>query len=139
MNDFAEPLAVLQWLVSGGYFLIGVMSVTSWLRSRDRPQLYLAMSLASLGVLSLLGQVWMRYTTGVQPPVLSLVLLLGSGFCFFLFRSAVIPARRPPIAGVSSTAARNCTGRPGVGRPRSAGTRCGCCSAACSTVIRWRR
>ena len=96
------PLAVMQWLVSCGFFLIGTITVVDWLRYRGLPRLMLAGSIGLLGVVALFGQAWSRSTTAPQPTGITLTALLLSGFFFFRFRTTLILASPMTVRMVSA-------------------------------------
>jgi signal transduction histidine kinase/ActR/RegA family two-component response regulator len=95
-------LSIMQWAVACGFFVIGVLALTDWLRRGGRARMFLAYSLVLLGALSVFGQVWLRYSTSPQPTGVSVVLLLLSGYFFFVFRDSVIPVRRATMRVVTA-------------------------------------
>jgi len=97
-----QTLAVMQWLVACGFFLVGTVTFVDWLRNRGRAQLMLAGSIGLLGVLAVFGQVWLRLSTAPEPTIPTLVGLLLSGYFFFQFRATLIPIRRTTMRIVSA-------------------------------------
>ena len=90
-----QALAVLQWAVSAGLAMLGLLTLVSWLRHRGRSRLYLALAVGLFGLLAVLGQVTQAAGTARMPvTVISLALLMGSAYAFLLFRHSLITVGR---------------------------------------------
>jgi PAS domain S-box-containing protein len=94
-----QALTALQWAVAAALVLLGVVTVHDWARHRDRSRLWLAVAVASLAVLGVLGRV--SGVTGTASIVLTgadIALFMASAFAFVLFRDSLIPARPHAVA-----------------------------------------
>ncbi|HVH65744.1 MAG TPA: HAMP domain-containing sensor histidine kinase [Candidatus Acidoferrum sp.] len=91
-------LRIVQAAVSLSFFALGLFTVVEWLRHRERSRGYLALALATLGLVSVIGQLnqLLNDRQGPWITVLSLVLLMASGYALLLFRDSFIPLS-PPI------------------------------------------
>jgi signal transduction histidine kinase/DNA-binding response OmpR family regulator len=97
-------LTLVKWAESVSFALLGAVALAQWLKLRDRKQLYLALAVGLLGLVSLAGDI--AGLTGVtsvldgSAPLRYLVetlLLLGflfSGYALLLFRAAIVPYGR---------------------------------------------
>ena len=96
---------VLSRVVAGGFILLGVATVVSWIRHRDRIHGFLAGALGLLSVSSLVGQItsltgyksaWLGFATTAA--------FLGSGYALLGLRDSFIPigrvARRAVVIGL---------------------------------------
>jgi signal transduction histidine kinase len=92
----AGALTTLQWLVTVGFVVLGLLSLSDWLRHRGDRRGYLAAALGLLAVVSLAGRVSAatggRFA-GLTTPV-TLVLFMASGYAVLGFRGTFIPVRR---------------------------------------------
>ncbi|MHB8508461.1 MAG: sensor histidine kinase [Candidatus Dormibacteria bacterium] len=96
-----DVTAFLQHISSFGFGLVGLLAVISWLRTRDRGNLYLALALGLLGAVALDGE--LTRDTGFKSPVLSVVSLggfMGCGYALLLFRNYLVPLHRRVLIGV---------------------------------------
>jgi signal transduction histidine kinase len=88
-------LAVLQWLVAGGFLLLGLLSLDDWRRQRGRRRAYLAAAIGLLALVSLDGRVNVatanRFASLTAPAVV--VVFMASAYCLLLFRGTFIPLR----------------------------------------------
>jgi len=84
---------VLPYLENAGaiaFMLLGLVTVVSWGRRRDRSLGFLALAIVLLSLVSLLG----RIPAGDSPPLLpqiSLLVFMGSGYALLRFRGSLIP------------------------------------------------
>ncbi len=94
-------LAVAKWAESVSFVLLGVVAFAQWVRLRDKKQLYLALAIGLLGLVSVAGDVTavggvatlLRGSAILRFAVDTLLLLglLLSGYSLLLFRAAVVP------------------------------------------------
>jgi signal transduction histidine kinase len=78
------------------FCVIAALTIRDWLATRDTTRMYLALAIACLAAVSILGQVAKLLGTwfvGVNS-VLGITIFLGSGLALLLFRDSVIPLRR---------------------------------------------
>jgi len=91
-----EAAALLQWVTSIGFAVLGVVAIADWARHRDRARAWLATALGLLGLIILLGQV--RQMVGTAYPswagYITSVALIGSGYGLLQFRHQLIPYTR---------------------------------------------
>ena len=103
----AAVLTALQWLVTCGFVVLGILSVADWVRHRGQRRGYLALAIGLLGVVSLAGRVnaatGNRFI-GVTTPVV-LALFMASGFALLMFRGTFIPLRPRTVVVVATLAA----------------------------------
>jgi signal transduction histidine kinase/CheY-like chemotaxis protein len=97
-------LTIVKWAESVSFALLGVVALTQWLKLRDRKNLYLALTVGLLGLVSLAGDI--IELSGVAALldgsallrfVVETLLLLGflfSGYALLLFRAAIVPYGR---------------------------------------------
>jgi signal transduction histidine kinase len=88
-------LATLQWLVTVGFVLLGLVSLDDWRRHRGQRRAWLATAIGLLALVSLSGRV--NAATGNHFAHLTtpfvLVLFMASGYALLMFRSTFIPVR----------------------------------------------
>ena len=97
-------LAVAKWAESVSFVLLGIVALAQWVRLRDRKQLYLALAIGLLGLVSLAGDVTalggvatLLRGSALLRFLVDTLLLLGlllSGYSLLLFRAAVVPFGR---------------------------------------------
>lgn len=92
----AGALTTLQWLVAVGFVILGLLSLSDWLRHRGERQGYLASAFVLLALVSVSGRVSAAvggsYTRLTTPAVL--VLFMASGYALLRFRGTFVPLRR---------------------------------------------
>lgn len=99
-------LTALQWLVTFGFAVLGILSLADWLRHGGQRRAYLAAALGLLGLVSLASRV--SAATGyrfanVTTPIL-IGLFMASGYALLLFRGTFLPLRlrtRVVVAGLA--------------------------------------
>jgi signal transduction histidine kinase/CheY-like chemotaxis protein len=97
-------LTIVKWAESVSFGLLGVVALSQWLKLRDRRNLYLALAVGLLGIVSLAGDIIglsgvTALLNGSAPLrfVVETLLLLGflfSGYALLLFRAAIVPFGR---------------------------------------------
>jgi signal transduction histidine kinase len=100
LTSVAAVLAVLQWLVAGGFTLLGILSLADWLRHRGQRRAYLATAIGLLGLVSLAGRVTAAtgYRSGILATPVVIGLFMASGYALLMFRGTFIPLpRRTPL------------------------------------------
>src|SRR3981081_1219686 len=82
----------LENLVSVSFLALGVATAVTWLRTRDLKWGRLALAVFLISVVQVAG--WVFGLAGGAPPWLGTVqflLLMTSGFSFWLFRDSLVP------------------------------------------------
>ncbi|HEV3231658.1 MAG TPA: response regulator [Candidatus Dormibacteraeota bacterium] len=97
-------LLVGKWATAASFMLLALVTLSQWVRQRDRKNLYLALAVGLLGVVSLAGNVLalpgpraMLAASRVASILVTdclLVAFLLSGCALLLYRSALIPMGR---------------------------------------------
>jgi len=91
----AGALTALQWSVTSGFVVLGILSVADWLRHRGQRRAYLALAIGLLGLVSLSGRVNVatgyRFANLTTPVVVSL--FMASGYALLMFRGTFIRLR----------------------------------------------
>jgi PAS domain S-box-containing protein len=89
-----EALAVLRWAVGAALTLLAIITLVDWIRHRDRSRQYLAIAVAVLGVVSVLGQVKPSDPGGrLVLTVVELSLFMASALAVLFFRNSLIRFR----------------------------------------------
>ena len=100
-------LATLQWLVTGGFVILGFLSVLDWRRHRGQRHAYLAAAIGLLAVVSISGRVNAatanRFAHLTTPVVV--ILFMASGYTLLLFRTTFVPLKPRTRALVGGLAA----------------------------------
>ncbi|HEY8673642.1 MAG TPA: response regulator [Candidatus Dormibacteraeota bacterium] len=94
-------LTAVKWAESVSFAFLGFVALSEWLKLRDRKNLYLALAVGLLGLVSLAGDIiglngvtsWLDGSALLRFVVYALLLLgfLFSGYALLLFRAAVVP------------------------------------------------
>ncbi|TMD64863.1 MAG: HAMP domain-containing histidine kinase [Chloroflexi bacterium] len=91
----AGALTALQWLVTCGFVVVGILSVIDWVRHRGQRRAYLASAIGLLGLVSLTSRlnvaIGYRFASLTTPVVL--ILFMASGYALLMFRGTFIPLR----------------------------------------------
>ncbi|MGI8848441.1 MAG: sensor histidine kinase [Candidatus Dormibacteria bacterium] len=87
-------VGALQWAVALAFGLLGILSLLSWRRLRDRPSMWLAVTFVSLAVVNLLSRLLSAFPAlpGVAGRA-EVVLFLLSGASLLLFQHSYLPLR----------------------------------------------
>src|SRR5919201_793882 len=100
----SEALALLQHAVALAFVLLAITTTVSWLRHHQPALGFLALSIGTLALVAIIGQV--QSLTGHPNAwlnVVSLLAFLTSGYALLLFRSAFVPlAARWQVIALSS-------------------------------------
>jgi signal transduction histidine kinase/DNA-binding response OmpR family regulator len=97
-------LAIVKWAESVSFGLLGLVALAQWVKFRDRKNLYLALAVGLLGLVSLAGDIiGLKAVTSLLDAsallrfVVEALLLMGllfSGYALLLFRAAIVPFGR---------------------------------------------
>ena len=88
-----QVLSALQLAVAAALVLLGVIAIAAWVRQRGRSRLFLALSIAQLGVIAALGRVSIPHALQAAWTVVAITLLMGSAYALLLFRHSLVPVR----------------------------------------------
>ena len=95
----------LSWATAGAFFLLGLLTAASWLRTRDRSRRFLAVSIVALSAVGILLSLNIlshgRYQAITDADI---VLFLASGYAFLEFRNVIVPLS-PPVRWAALAAA----------------------------------
>jgi signal transduction histidine kinase len=103
-------VAALQDASTAAFIAIAALAIRDWFATRERSRMYLALAVACLAAVSLLGQLGKLLGPGFAAgsSFVTIVIFLGSGLALLLFRDSVIPlsrrTRRLVILAVAATA-----------------------------------
>ncbi|MFN2581306.1 MAG: ATP-binding protein [Candidatus Dormibacteria bacterium] len=85
----------LEWVLGGAFALLGLLVAADWLRHRDAPRRWLALSAVTLACVAVIDSV-ATATSSENEGITDVLLVLFalSGWFFFQFRATVIPVSR---------------------------------------------